>query len=235
MVKHLKLIVLNDNEGATGFKNSWGWSALLVSENWKILFDADSDPRVIEYNVEKLGIDLKDVTFAVLSHYHGDHYGGFEYVGKVNPGLKIFVPPGNPSFLRDWGLDPVIINKPQKLLNDVWTTGPLGWIKEQAIGVKVDKIGIIVVVGCSHPGVSKLASKAREVSGEEVYLTIGGYHSPSARELDELASLSKYICPAHCSGSSAKRYVKLRYPEKFYHVNTGMILEINEKGIRAIS
>jgi len=232
MVSHLKLTVLNDNEGAPGFKNSWGWSILLESEEWQILFDADSDPRVIEYNVKRLNISLENLDFAVLSHYHGDHYGGFKYVGKIKPGLKIFAPPKSIFFFKDWGLTLIPIDKPQRIAKDVWSTGAFGWIKEHAIGVKVDEVGLVVVVGCSHPGVDKLALKAKEISGEDIYMTIGGYHSPSKKALDNLALLSKYICPAHCSGSSAKNYVKSKYPEKFCHVRTGMRIEVDKKGLR---
>ena len=227
MVKHLNFTVLNDNESTPGFKNEWGWSILLESKKWKILFDADTNPEVIEYNARKMNIDLGDIDFAFLSHYHKDHYGGFEYIGKVSPGVKIYVPPGETMFLKKWGLEPIELKESSELQEGVWSSGPLaGLMTEHALGIKVDQIGLIVVVGCSHPGVDALTARLREISKEEIYMVIGGYHSPSKRVLDNLASMSRYICPAHCSGSEAKNYIKTRYPEKYYHVKTGTKGEI---------
>ncbi|NIA10250.1 MAG: MBL fold metallo-hydrolase [Nitrospiraceae bacterium] len=234
MVKHLNLTVLNDNEPAPGLKNRWGWSILLESEKWKVLFDADTSPKVIEYNAEQMDIDLRNMDFAFLSHYHRDHYGGFKYIGKICPGLKIYVPPGNPAFLKRWGFEPVEIDGPLKLGEGLWSSGPAtaGSIKEHALGIEVDDVGLVVIVGCSHPGVDALTARLKEISGEDIYLVIGGYHSPSHTVLDNLASMSRYICPAHCSGSDAKNYVKIRYPEKYYHVKTGTKGEIEgQRGI----
>ena len=226
MVQKLKLTVINDNVGAENLKNDWGWSILVESEKWKILFDADTKPEVIEYNTRTLGINLKELNSGVLSHYHWDHYGGFEYVGRVARGLKLYVPPGDSTFLKRWGLEPVV-NKGGKIEDDVWLSGPLGIsIKEQAMGVKVDNVGLVVIVGCSHPGADSLTMRLKKITGEDIYLVIGGYHNPPIRVLDNLAKISKFISPAHCTGSEGKNYVRVKYPEKYFPVKTGAIVEI---------
>ena len=226
MVSKLKLTIINDNVGREGLRNDWGWSILLESEKWKILFDADTDPSIIEYNTEKMGINLRELSWGVLSHYHGDHYGGFEYVGRVAKGLKLYVPPGDSTFLKRWGLEPVE-NKGGKIDEDVWLSDILGIsIKEHALGVKVDNTGIVVIVGCSHPGADKLAKRLKDMTGGDVYLVIGGYHSPPMRVIDNLAKFSKFISPAHCSGDEAKRYAREKYPSKYIDVRTGSVMEI---------
>ena len=220
MVKYLNLTVINDNVGSKGLKNEWGWSILIQSEKWNILFDADTSPDVIEYNTREMGIDLKNLNYGFLSHYHKDHYGGFEYVGKIKD-LKVFVPPRNTQLLENWGLVPQEVEEPMQILEDVWSTGPMGFVREQAMGIKVNSIGLVVVVGCSHPGVDSMAYKLKNISEEEIFLVIGGFHNPSKRRLDNLAALSRYISPAHCSGEEAKRYVKKKYPSKYFEVRTG--------------
>jgi len=222
VVERLTLTVLVDNEPNHGLKNTWGWSVLLESERWRILFDADSDPSVLKYNVEKLKIDLSLLDMAFLSHYHGDHYGGFQYVGRVKPNLKVYVPPGDSSFLEDWNLTPIILDRSMKLNDDLCVSGPMGFIGEQALGVRVLGLGLIVIVGCSHPGVDTLTERLKQICDLDVHLVIGGYHSPSRRSLDALAHMAEHISPAHCSGSHAKEYVKKHYPEKYYPVRTGM-------------
>ena len=216
----MKLVVLNDNEGNKGFLNDWGWS-IFIDSKYKVLFDANTDPRIIEYNSKKLGV--KRIDFGFLSHWHGDHYGGFEYIGNAFPKLKVFVPPGPTEIFKNWNLEPVVVESGKKLLNGFWSTGPIGI--EQAMGIET-KNGLIAVVGCSHPGVDNLVKKLIEITKKEVYLTIGGFHFPSKKTLDNLAKISKYISPAHCSGEEAKEYVKSKYPNKYIHVRTGSVLEI---------
>ena len=230
LLKWAKLVVLVDNVGNKGLKPAWGWSAYVETNSWKALFDADSDPKVLEHNCRALGIDLGSLDFAILSHYHGDHYGGFRYVGRVSKKLKVYVPPGNPTLLRKWGLEPVVVNEPLEVADNAYLTGPLTseflGIEEQAFAFKVEGIGVIVVVGCSHPGVDRLALKATELFNvNEVYLVIGGYHEPPKEVLDNLALIAKYIAPAHCSGSWAKDYVRSKYLSKYLEVKTGLTLE----------
>ena len=86
---------------------------------------------------------------------------------------------------------------------------------------------MVIIVGCSHPGVDRLTEALLEVSGyERAYLVIGGFHYPSRRTLDKLAKIAEFIAPAHCSGDEAKAYVWENYPEKFVGVKTGTIIEV---------
>ncbi len=227
MVSKLKLTIINDNVGREGFKNDWGWSALVESEKWTILFDADSKNEVMEYNGKKLGIDYGKISFGVLSHHHWDHRGGFEYVAKMHRNLKLYSPPGDVDLLKSWGLDVKVIKTPEKIDEDAWSSGTMSLeIKEHALGIKVDNTGVVVIVGCSHPGVDRLAKRLKDVIGEEIYLVIGGFHSPSKRVLDNLAKFSKFISPAHCSGDEAKNYVREKYPSKYVNVRTGSVIEV---------
>ncbi len=226
MVRYLTLTILNDNIGTEGLKNDWGWSVLLESDKWRLLFDADTKPEVIEYNTKRMNINLENIDYAFLSHYHSDHYGGFEYIGKIRKELKIFVPPRESDFLRKWGLRPTNVHEAGEIIEDAWSTGPMGFVREQALGVKVDSLGLIVIVGCSHPGVDSMAYKLKNLTGEDIFLVMGGFHSPPKRRLDNLAAFSRYISPAHCSGDAAKDYVKRKYPEKFLEVRTGSKIKL---------
>ncbi len=230
------LTVLVDNEPGEGLRGSWGLSILVEAGGRRVLFDADTEPDVLEFNAKRLGVDLGGVDFAVLSHPHSDHYGGFEFVGRVAPGLTVYVPRGSgrvARLLRGWGLKPVEVSEAARLGGGFATTGPLEGvymgrgIPEQALVVILDGGEAAVLVGCSHPGVDNLVEAAVRAFGVKPVLVIGGFHGPSRETLDRLASLvDGRICAIHCSGEEAKRYVRERYPEKACDARTGSVIEL---------
>lgn len=88
------LINLYDSYGPNRpeLQKDWGYSALIEYNGKRILFDSGNNADVFKKNVQALGIDLKKVDFAILSHSHLDHLSGFDYVFTVNPKLKLYVP-----------------------------------------------------------------------------------------------------------------------------------------------
>ncbi len=220
----MHLLVLNDNAPSKGFLNDWGWS-LLVAGRTRFLFDADTRGGILLNNAGVLGVSLRGLDFAVLSHWHYDHYGGLSLVGELNPGIPLYAPPGNGTMVRQWGFRVREVTKVGEIETEVWSSGPLNGF-EQAVGVETPS-GLVVIVGCSHPGVDRLTRAVLEVSGyEKAHLVIGGFHYPSARTLDRLSELAEFIAPAHCSGDDAKAYVRKKYPEKFVEVRTGSVIEL---------
>lgn len=56
----------------------------------KILFDLDPNDTFAK-NADKLGIDIKAVDTAVISHDHKDHGGGLNIFMKLNSKAKIYI------------------------------------------------------------------------------------------------------------------------------------------------
>lgn len=67
-----------------------GLSLYIETENHKILFDAGQSAAFAD-NAEKLGVDLREVEFAVLSHGHYDHSGGLQKFLEVNETAPVYV------------------------------------------------------------------------------------------------------------------------------------------------
>ena len=70
----------------------WGFAVLIHYNGKTILFDTGNDADKFAHNVKALGVDLRKVDFAVLSHRHPDHVSGFEYALRQKPSIKAYVP-----------------------------------------------------------------------------------------------------------------------------------------------
>ena len=64
-----------------------GFSMLLrVSNREKtctILYDTGISPNGVVVNAKRMGIDLREVSYVVLSHGHYDHFGGLQAIVKA--------------------------------------------------------------------------------------------------------------------------------------------------------
>jgi 7,8-dihydropterin-6-yl-methyl-4-(beta-D-ribofuranosyl)aminobenzene 5'-phosphate synthase len=91
-----RITVLYDAFGKDpALRKDWGFSAYIEYGGKKILFDTGNNAEIFEHNVRAKGIDLTTLDFAVISHRHGDHASGLNYLLKVNPTVKIYVPQEN--------------------------------------------------------------------------------------------------------------------------------------------
>ncbi|MEB3758705.1 MAG: MBL fold metallo-hydrolase [Desulfurococcales archaeon] len=224
------LTIVNDNEPGQGLANDWGLSIhVSLPDGRRLLFDFDTKPEVLEYNMPRLGLDPAKVELGVLSHRHMDHAGGLSYIAKANPGITVYTTPDAAEVAREQGVSRVKVNDTGGVIGEgLALTRPLPAIGllEHGLVINTDRGKPILLVGCSHPGVDRIASLASEIVGGRLHLVIGGFHKPSRSELDRLAGLAEYISPIHCSGEQAKDYVKRVFPGKYVGARTGSVLEV---------
>jgi 7,8-dihydropterin-6-yl-methyl-4-(beta-D-ribofuranosyl)aminobenzene 5'-phosphate synthase len=88
-VHSLQVRILSTMLTADEGYGEWGFSALVVADGHKILFDTGAHPDTVLKNAQALKIDLSDVPDVILSHFHLDHTAGLvtlrkEYA-KANP------------------------------------------------------------------------------------------------------------------------------------------------------
>ena len=87
----MKLVTLMENTTACdNLRCEHGLSLYLETGDHKILFDAGQSSAFAE-NAEKLGVDLREVDFAVLSHGHYDHGGGLERFLEINKTAPVYI------------------------------------------------------------------------------------------------------------------------------------------------
>ncbi len=87
----MRIIVLLENTAADpGLICRHGLSMLLESKGTRFLFDSGPDDSFLK-NAEAMGVDLSDISFAVLSHGHYDHGGGLPFLVHLFPDLPVFL------------------------------------------------------------------------------------------------------------------------------------------------
>jgi 7,8-dihydropterin-6-yl-methyl-4-(beta-D-ribofuranosyl)aminobenzene 5'-phosphate synthase len=146
----LKITVLSTMLADGEELGEWGFAALVEVDGHRILFDTGAHTDVVLKNMQTLKVDLATVPEVVLSHWHGDHVGGFmtlrraaqakspEALGRTHVGEGIFAsrvgtPPGVEmnTMIRvkaDYeatGGKFVVHREPTQLYPGVWLTGPV--------------------------------------------------------------------------------------------------------------
>lgn len=89
----LKTIVLVDNEDGAGLKGEWGLSLYIQYGDKVVLLDSGLS-NLFADNAAKMGLDLSNVNFAVLSHAHDDHANGFDKFFECNDHAPLYVAQG---------------------------------------------------------------------------------------------------------------------------------------------
>ena len=86
----IKLVVLVENKTYKGcYIGEHGLSMYIKSDEATILYDAAASDAFIK-NAKEMNIDLAAVDYAVLSHGHHDHAGGFAYFPQVNTSAPLY-------------------------------------------------------------------------------------------------------------------------------------------------
>lgn len=241
-VTQVKITVLVDNNPAASLSSPWGVSMFIETDNVSVLFDAGPNPRALEENAETLGINLSTMCdLAVLSHEHWDHIDGFSHVASTNPHMTVCIPANMTQSsidqLMNLGFDVKKYQDTAVLYPGIAIVGQLnGPPFEQALAINVQNIGLVLIVGCSHPGVENILAKAvRELDANDPYLVIGGFHLGSASESvisNTVESLIKMgvqkIYPIHCSGDRIRDFLLINHPDYYGDGRVGFQLYLNE-------
>jgi len=225
-------VVYDNNSYDSSIEAAWGFSCVIKLPQRTILFDTGGDGEVLLRNMAKLEIDPKEIDAVVLSHIHGDHTGGLARFLERNNDVTVYIPISFPQNLKNEvrisGAKLEEVNKARELFNGVFTTGELdGGIKEQSLLLTTAN-GLVVITGCAHPGVVNIVRRAKDITGEKIYLIIGGFHLAGALPYqinyvaESLLELGvQKVAPCHCSGEVTRRIFKDYFNENYIDSGVG--------------
>lgn len=231
--KTMTITILYDNNPYDeNLRPDWGFSCLIEGLRETILFDTGASGEILMSNIKKLGVNPQDIDTIFISHNHYDHVGGLWDFLKANNEVKVYFGESYPeSFkekVRQAGAEPISIGSSNQIYPDVYSTGEMGlMIKEQALVIKRDK-GSVLITGCAHPGIVKVAKIAKEISKNKLSLVLGGFHLFGAGDREVRKIVTQFremevekVAPCHCSGDKARSLFEEEYKENFIRVGVG--------------
>jgi 7,8-dihydropterin-6-yl-methyl-4-(beta-D-ribofuranosyl)aminobenzene 5'-phosphate synthase len=117
----MKITVLVENSLATGIQEDLrpehGISLFIEFSDRKILFDSGQSDLYIR-NAEKMGIDISEADYLIISHGHFDHGGGLKHFLKINSKAQVYIhrKAAGRFFTRIAGLIPYYVGLDQEIL-----------------------------------------------------------------------------------------------------------------------
>jgi 7,8-dihydropterin-6-yl-methyl-4-(beta-D-ribofuranosyl)aminobenzene 5'-phosphate synthase len=93
--------------------------------------------------------------------------------------------------------------------------------------------GLVVVVGCSHPGVEKILEEATNIDSR-LYSVIGGFHlvrTPEpevrrvARVLHDTLKIDR-VAPAHCTSELGFKVFLEQFGDRFDRAGLGAVIQL---------
>lgn len=231
-----KIVIVYDNKAVGNLKASWGFSAFIKFKNYTILFDTGGSGDILLWNMKELNIDPKSIEYVFISHIHGDHIGGLWRLLGENNNVTVIIPNCFPKSFKQkvasYNAKIVEVSVFREILPRVYSTGVLYPVGEQSLVLDTDK-GLVIITGCSHPGIVRIVKNAISALNRPVYMIIGGFHlmSNSSREIyeitRELRDLGvKRVIPCHCSGDLAKNIFKEIFGSDYEECHVGLVIKI---------
>jgi 7,8-dihydropterin-6-yl-methyl-4-(beta-D-ribofuranosyl)aminobenzene 5'-phosphate synthase len=231
-------VVFNNVAYKPGLATGWGFACIVQGYAKTILFDTGASGEVLLANLKSLGFSPSDVDVVVLSHAHGDHTGGLQRFLERRHDVTVYFPESFPATYKTtitgYGAKVVTTNKPQSLFDGVHTTGELGRaIKEQALILDTPR-GLVLITGCAHPHIDKIAAVAKDYLHKDIYLLMGGFHLLDRSETDikniikALKSLGvQKVAPSHCTGETAMALFRDAWQDNYIEGGLGAVIEIH--------
>jgi 7,8-dihydropterin-6-yl-methyl-4-(beta-D-ribofuranosyl)aminobenzene 5'-phosphate synthase len=235
-------IIYNNTGECEGLTNSWGFSAWIENREAPLLFDAGGKGEILEQNMSYLGLDPGKLKKIVISHDHWDHFGGLEKIlTKTREKPELYVTANTARAYADKFPNATVksVSDPVRITDHIWSTGSLKTtykgkeLHEHSLLITHNNT-MVLLTGCSHPGIANITEAAKSVFPEKrLLLVAGGFHlafkrAARVKEISErLKELGvEKIAPSHCTGNSAIKTFRHEWGANFTDLNIGDTFEV---------
>lgn len=241
-VNSAKITTIVDNDvWEKGLSSTWGLSfhvePFKENEKHTVLMDTSGSFETFYKNVSKLGIELAAIEGIFISHWHGDHFGALSQVlPLIKHSIPVYVPSANSSGIREIknaNGKPVVCSEPTEFLEGLMSTGemPTG-MSEHSLIINAKDKGLVVLTGCSHPGIINILKRAMKASGvDKVHAVMGGFHISGTNVGVKVGEFLKelnveIVSPCHCTGYDARKGIAEIVGEKYVKIGSGKTITI---------
>jgi 7,8-dihydropterin-6-yl-methyl-4-(beta-D-ribofuranosyl)aminobenzene 5'-phosphate synthase len=143
--------------------------------------------------------------------------------GSAWPGANFQLVDKNTEIAPDMHLIALVSDKPGTLE-----------LRELSLAINTPE-GMVIVVGCSHPGIDKIVAAVSAIN-PRVHLIAGGFHLVAAADsdIDRIATALhdqvkvEYIAPGHCTGEPAFTALKKAFGDRYLYSGLGTSLSLSK-------
>jgi 7,8-dihydropterin-6-yl-methyl-4-(beta-D-ribofuranosyl)aminobenzene 5'-phosphate synthase len=158
----------------------------------------------------------KDPSLPAEQRYYGGAPPDIMRFGSAWPGANFQLVDKTVEIASDIYLISLVSDKPGTLE-----------LRELSLAIKAPN-GMVLVVGCSHPGIDKIVEAASAID-PRIHLIVGGFHLVVASDADIQKIVTalhdtfkvQYIAPGHCTGEPAFTALKKAFGDRYLFAGLG--------------
>jgi 7,8-dihydropterin-6-yl-methyl-4-(beta-D-ribofuranosyl)aminobenzene 5'-phosphate synthase len=166
----------------------------------------------------------KDAALPLEQRYYDGAPPEIMRFGSAWPGANFQLIDQNTEIAPNLSLITLVSNKPGTLE-----------LRELSLAINTPH-GVVVVVGCSHPGIDKIVQAATAIN-PRVHLVVGGLHLVAANDQDIDKAVTalhdtfkvEYVARGHCTGEPAFSALKKAYGDHYLYAGLGTSLPLTER------
>jgi 7,8-dihydropterin-6-yl-methyl-4-(beta-D-ribofuranosyl)aminobenzene 5'-phosphate synthase len=163
----------------------------------------------------------KDTSLPPEQRYYNGEPPEVMRTGSAWPGANFQLVDKNMDITSDIHLIALVSDKPGTLE-----------LRELSLAINTPD-GMVVVVGCSHPGIDKIVEAASTIN-PRIHLVTGGLHLLTASDSDIEAIVTalrdrfevEYVAPGHCTGEPAFTALKKAFSNRYLYAGLGTTLAL---------
>ncbi len=235
-----RITILYDSIGEhADMQKDWGFAAYIEFAGKRILFDTGNNTDILKQNSKAAKVDLGAIDIVVISHWHRDHTAGLSYIREINPETPVYVPVNFSTSNADPNeISITRLTKINEISQDIFIISSLrnetglSKLQELTLALQTSQ-GLVLVAGCSHPGIQRIVEAASKIN-PEILNIFGGFHllRTPAKKINDIASVLRddykvrQIAPGHCTGEVANREFLSIFQNDFIHAGIGTVIQI---------